>query len=621
MRISIRGECILIGELMGNRYEIVEQLGGGGMAIVYKGRDTILNRLVTIKVLRPEFTSDEDFVKRFRREAQAVASLSHPNIVSIYDVGRSDTVDYLVMEYIEGDNLKNLVRQHGSLTPNKAAQIAGQISEALEHAHENDIVHRDVKPQNILITKDGRAKLTDFGIARGATSATLTQTDAVMGSVHYLSPEQARGENTGPRSDIYSLGIVLYEMVTGALPFQGDTPVSVALKHIQDEAAPPASLNPAVPLSLEKIISRAMSKEPDKRYETARQMTQELETVFGAAPQDLVRVENDDEFATMVIPTVRGETGEDLPAVRETPQKKRSLGWIWALIFVLGLCAAGVWGFYFWFNVKEVVVPSVEGKPLLEAQQILTEQRIKFTTEDEPHPTVAKGFVIAQDPKAESKIKINRTVTLAVSTGPEMTTVPAVTGKKLDEAKNELEKAGLSVTEPVEYAYNENYADGAVCEQNPAGYSDIAKGSSVALVISRGRQPIVVPELAGLTEEQAKAKLAELKLELAVINRDARNNDYLSGQVTHQAPEEGNEVVENSQVTVMLNRVKETPVRYTFYDDEEHAVRIVVTDQNGTRTVLDRTIVKRVNENIAYYGKGMLQVFVDDSSLPGVELE
>ncbi|MHB8986009.1 MAG: protein kinase domain-containing protein, partial [Eubacteriales bacterium] len=293
----------MIGKLLGNRYQILEQLGGGGMAIIYKGRDTFLNRFVTIKVLRPEFTSDEEFVKRFSREAQAIARLSHPNIVSIFDVGREGEVPYLVMEYVEGDNLKNKIRTNGAISqPERAVEIARQVLSALQHAHDNNIVHRDIKPHNILITTGGAAKLTDFGIAREATTATLTQSDTIVGSVHYLSPEQARGETAGPGSDIYSLGIVMYEMLTGELPFNGDTPISVAIKHIQDVPAPPSRINPAVSPELEKVIIRAMAKNPADRFESARKMAEALTGAGYSGGDDSPRVIRADEFATRVLP-------------------------------------------------------------------------------------------------------------------------------------------------------------------------------------------------------------------------------------------------------------------------------------------------------------------------------
>jgi len=274
--------------MLGNRYEVLEKLGGGGMAIVYKGRDTYLNREVTIKVMRPEFTSDEDFVQRFRREAQAVARLSHANIVNIHDVGQEDGTHYLVLEYVRGDNLKNIIKQKGRLEPEDAVNIAVQVCEALEHAHNNNIVHRDIKPHNILITADGKAKLTDFGIAMETTAGTITRTDTIMGSVHYLSPEQARGETATARSDIYAVGILLYEMLTGKQPYSGDSPIAIALKHIQETPLPVNEVNPDVPAELAEVVGRAMEKKPELRYKSARELARRLEAAIDDTGQNTV---------------------------------------------------------------------------------------------------------------------------------------------------------------------------------------------------------------------------------------------------------------------------------------------------------------------------------------------
>lgn len=614
----------LIGKLLGNRYEILEQLGGGGMAIVYKGRDTILNRLVTIKVLRPEFTSDEDFVKRFRREAQAVASLSHPNIVSIYDVGRVDEVDYLVMEYIEGDNLKNLIRAHGPFTPAKAAQIARQISDALAHAHENKIVHRDVKPQNILMTMDGRAKLTDFGIARGATAATLTQTDTIMGSVHYLSPEQARGETTGPRSDIYSLGVVLYEMITGSLPFQGDTPVSVALKHIQDEPPRPSMLNPAVPLSLEKVVTRAMAKKPSGRYETAAQMSQELVDIGGTGLKESMRADAIDEFATRVIPTVHRAAGDGRAAGREERDergRKRRFGWYWAALAVAGLLAAGVMAFQFYFNVPEVNMPSVVGKNIEEAKAILLDNNIKnIEVAWSNHPTVAASKVISQEPQADTRIKVTRSVVITVSRGAEQREVPSVIGYKLSDAINRINQSDLQVADPVQEKYSEHYAQGSVLEQDPLPGQYIAKGSVVFLSVSKGKQPLMcrVPDLTGLTVEKAKAELERLNLKLAQNISRAASMDYLAGQVIAQVPARNTEVEEGTEVQLTVSDgpgpVARTAKVTAFFDDKkEHELRIVVKDVRGTRDAFvgDYKNKESVVKEITYYGKATVQVYID----------
>jgi serine/threonine protein kinase len=313
------------------------------MAVVYKGRDKFLNRLVTVKILRPEFTVDKNFVHRFQREAQAVASLSHPNIVSIYDVGQEENIHYLVMEYVPGDNLKSIIKKEGPLAPERALSIATQICEALQHAHENNIIHRDVKPHNILITSSGWAKLTDFGIAREITAATFTCADTVMGSVHYFSPEQAQGQPVGPKSDLYSLGVVLYEMLTGVVPYRGDSPVAVVIKHLQEQPELPSRLNPKIPPQLEKIVLRAMHKDPALRFESAREMLQYLKAAV--VPDHLDSgFSSADEMATRVLAPVDvpPETGRQ----KRKKRRLRPLGWVVLSLFLIALLTGGA----FWLK-------------------------------------------------------------------------------------------------------------------------------------------------------------------------------------------------------------------------------------------------------------------------------
>ncbi|HWJ03342.1 MAG TPA: Stk1 family PASTA domain-containing Ser/Thr kinase, partial [Verrucomicrobiae bacterium] len=288
----------MIGTLLGGRYEILFQLGGGGMALIYKARDTLLNRPVTVKVLRPEYTGDEEFVARFRKEAQAVAKLSHPNIVSVYDVGQENETHYIVMEYIEGRNLKQVIKELGTIPVKHAIDITRQICEGLQDAHENGIVHRDIKPHNILVMDNGRIKVADFGIAQIMSSITITSSETIVGSVHYFSPEQAKGGSTSIKSDIYSVGVVLYEMVTGKVPYEGETPIAVALKHIQERPIPPGRLNPQLPPEVERIILKAMEKDIAMRYNSAGEMARELSRISEHGDS---RMQDDDEYATRIL--------------------------------------------------------------------------------------------------------------------------------------------------------------------------------------------------------------------------------------------------------------------------------------------------------------------------------
>lgn len=277
---------LVIGQLLGNRYRILELIGEGGMALVYKAECVLLQRTVAVKILRPQYSSDKEFVTRFRREAQAAASLSHPNVVNIYDVGQDGGVHYIVMELIEGDNLKSLIRKEAPLPVNRALHIALQICEALRHAHDHNIIHRDIKPHNILLTADGRVKVTDFGIARAISAGGFTQTGVVMGSVQYFSPEQAKGQPVGPQSDLYALGCVLYEMLTGEVPFTGESPIAIALKHIQEKPVSVKKLRPGLPPGAVRVIEKALAKDPEERYPSAWSMIIDLRAALGIEPPE-----------------------------------------------------------------------------------------------------------------------------------------------------------------------------------------------------------------------------------------------------------------------------------------------------------------------------------------------
>jgi serine/threonine protein kinase len=313
------------GQILGNRYELIEKIGGGGMAVVYKARCKLLDRFVAVKILRPEFTNDEEFVKRFRIEAQSAASLSHPNIVSIYDVGHEGNIHYIVMEYIDGITLKEYISHEGFLKWKQAVNIAIQICSAIEQAHRNHIVHRDIKPHNILLTKDGIAKVTDFGIARAVSSSTITMVGSTIGSVHYFSPEQARGGFIDEKSDLYSLGIALYEMVTGKVPFDGDTPVAIALKHIQNQAKQPVEINKSIPKGVNDIIMRAIKKEQSQRYRTASDMLRDLYRVLKEPDGDFLVEDNTDGYPTRKIHALDEENfiqGEGQIEMHERDRKK-----------------------------------------------------------------------------------------------------------------------------------------------------------------------------------------------------------------------------------------------------------------------------------------------------------
>lgn len=614
--------------MLGNRYEILEQIGGGGMAIVYKGRDTILNRTVTIKLLRPEYTSDEDFVRRFRREAQAVASLSHPNIVSIYDVGREGDIHYLVMEYVDGEDLRGIIRREGRLEPERAVRIVRQVCDALDHAHENNIVHRDVKPHNILLTRSGRAKLTDFGIAREASAATVTNSDTIVGSVHYLSPEQARGEVADHKSDIYSLGVVLYEMLAGSVPFSGDSPISIAIKHIQNLPEPITKKNPDVPAALEWGVMKALQKDPAKRYRSAREMSFSIDEALTGDDGDTTRViaVNRDQMQALRAP------GMSSPA-RDKPAKRLSTaGWM-ILIALIGLMlGAAAYSFYRFVNVQEVKVPGVVGKQLAEAELILAEKGLKSKVKEQYDNTFAEGQVIDQDyGPNDPPVKINRVITLTVSKGSDLKTVPNVVRRSVIDARIKLAEAGFEMEEPPKEEYSGDVEKGLVMDQQPAANFRAPKGTKVAVRVSKGNEPASrkIPDLRGLTEGQARSKLAEVKLEL---DRDIiyqYSAQYLRGQIVSQTPGPNEQLIEGASVRVNVSSGPGPPARDATVtvripnDGKTHTVRIAVTDVQGTDNAYVNTHNpgEQVVKKVRYWGRAVIKVYIDDKLIEEKEMD
>ena len=623
----------MIGKLLGNRYEIIEKIGGGGMAIVYKGKDTYLNRIVTIKILRPEFTSDEDFIHRFRREAQAVARLSHPNIVNIHDVGQEDGIHYLVMEYVRGDNLSEIIKKSGCLSPAESARFAIQVCDALEHAHQNNIVHRDVKPHNILVTEEGRAKLTDFGIAMEASTTTITRTDTIMGSVHYLSPEQARGETATASSDIYAVGILLYEMLTGSKPYSGDTPIAVALKHIQETPRPIGEVNPEVPRELAAVVMRAIEKSPESRYKSAGELARYLEmalddgqaTVFLPADELAQRIKSDSDGK------ITGNSAPKTGPKEKSPTKT----WIWAAVIVLlaGLLAGGVYGFYnLYLNVPEFNVPSVIGKSFEDASDQLTGLGLQvkkvegFSDED-------VGMVIAQDiGPGDPAVKPPRTITLTVSKGPELTAVPSLYGLTQTDAEQKLKDAGLSLGQVTE-DYSADVDKDKIFAQNPAQGTQKAKESKVDIKVSLGpeHKTVKVPDLTGKTLDEARKLLGDLNLSLNEDTAWDYKAGYLHGQVISQDPGPDTEVDEGSTVNVTLNNGPGPVERQATVKIEDeipndglaHDVQIVVTDAEGRKVEYANKHVwgDKINKKITYVGQGIVQVFIDGNKKMEGELK
>ncbi|MVO99226.1 Stk1 family PASTA domain-containing Ser/Thr kinase [Paenibacillus lutrae] len=573
----------MIGTKLGGRYEILERIGGGGMALVYKGLDILLHRKVAVKMLRQQYVNDEEFIRRFRREAQAAASLSHPNVVSIYDVGQEGDVHYIVMEYVEGSTLNELIKERAPLPVEEAVHYGAQISDALEHAHQNEIIHRDIKPHNILIGKNGRVKVTDFGIARAATSSTITQTGSVVGSVHYFSPEHAKGTNTGEKSDLYSLGIVLYQMLTGELPFHGESPISVALKHLQEDIQDPRNLNPTLPQSVENIILKAVRKKPEERYQSARQMTEDLETCLQPNRRNEPKISfyndihHDDDENTIVIPAIRPnqsvhvfddeddeeESRQEVPKAAASsrtdslPNKKNSKKagiWIGILLVIAVLLGAAIYFIQDKAVIAEVPVPDVIGSTVEQAKAKLTAAKLGFEVEEVFDPKAA-GTVTDQTPRGDGiKLKEQSQVRLKVSKGPELKKMPALTGLNAEDAKAQLMQ-GFGLKEEqikITYDFSDKAEPNTVLEQTPKENEEFdAAAISVKLVASKGKETIKMPNLVGLSKEEAVSRISVSKLKVGAITEEP-NYKVAKGKVIKQFPYEADNDVPIGQTIGLI---------------------------------------------------------------------
>ena len=478
------------GQKINDRYEIIKTIGEGGMANVYLANDTILDRKVAIKVLRGDLSNDEKFIRRFKREALSVSNLSHPNIVEVYDVGEEDGNYYIVMEYIEGKTLKQLLQKRGALTLNEVIDIMTQLTDGLAHAHEAYIIHRDIKPQNIMIEDNGLVKITDFGIAMALNSTQLTQTNSVMGSVHYLPPEQANGKGSTVKSDIYSLGILMYELLTGSVPFKGDTAVEIALKHMKEKIPSIRKQNPTIPQSVENIVLKATAKNPKNRYDNVRDMYKDLQTALQRDNEKRLVYEypENDLEETKVIPqvtkeikqvidkpTAKEEDSEDNSVLKEKDEKNK-LPIILAVVLLGTLIVlAGVYLLITSKDVKEVKVPNVVGLTTEKAIKMIKEKGLEYTTKSEESATVEEGKVIRTEPKAGSTRTKKSTITIVESSGKEYVVLEDYTGQNYYEIKGKLEAKGIKVemkTKSVENASEYKDKKDNIISQEPAFNKD-----------------------------------------------------------------------------------------------------------------------------------------------------
>ena len=621
----------LVGLVFDHRYEVQQKIGVGGMADVYRGKDTLLGRPVAIKILHQNFGSDQDFVARFKREAQAAGKLNHPNVVSMYDVGFDQGFHYIIMEYVSGCTLKEYIQHHGDqVTVQEAVKITVAIAEGLEHAHMMGIVHCDVKPHNILITDSGRVKVTDFGIARAINSATtMMYTNSVMGSAHYISPEQASGKSINVSTDIYSLGVVLYELLTGEVPFRGETPVSVALQHVKDPVVVPRIKNAMIPPQLEQVVLIALEKEPGKRFGSISEMIQALRMSLGYRGGTSARPMQHD-FATQVLPPLETEVLEEeeeqqegiLAKLGSLPQKYVIGGAVFAFLL------AFLWAFLsfgnFWSN-STVDVPNVVGKQLSVATRLLEERHLRVSSSEVTNSDVPAGQVISQSPEPGESVKERRVVHLVVSKGAGDITIPDLQGMSFDQAREKLKALGLSIGK-ISYESDSSKDDGVVISQGLQAGGKASKGATVDITINQTKSTTVeIPNVVGMTIKEAKEALGNLGLSISKIS--GSNED--SAVVTAVSPAPGSSVKRDESITLVgqpkdgkkdgANAKQGTTkgvVDVTVPNGRaSQHVKLVVIDDDGGRVVYDGTNAPgdRIVKSVSGSGNVRVQIYLNNA--------
>lgn len=634
------------GEILGDRYELLEKIGEGGMAVVYKARCNKLNRFVAVKILKDEYADNEEIVKKFKKEATAIAKLSDTNIVNVLDVGSEGTRNYIVMELVNGKTLKEAISEFGSLNYETAITIAIQVAKALECAHKNSIIHRDIKPQNILVTEEGLVKVTDFGIAKSSDSATLTNTSTILGSAHYFSPEQAKGAFIDERTDIYSLGIVMYEMVTGKLPFEADSPVTIALKHLQEQVVPPKELNSRVPGSLNKVILKCMEKDADNRYQNVKDLIADLQKIK-ANPDALIGEEElqNQQTAehTIVMNAVKEpivtapkednnledeyyddyddyddedddyyDEDDDYDDRKNNRKNKKGKGLFIGIGAAIIIVLLGV-GAFFMFGgsgSKNVEVPNLIGMTMDEAEKAASAVDLRVVKVKEVKNEAKTGTIVESNPTAGSSVKKGSIIEVTVSGGEKIFMADLVEDE-LSDAKSKLESLGLKNIK-VRYDYSDEIPEGKVMSQDPNSGVEIEKDTKITLVVSKGKkvETIKVPSLIGMSENDAKDKLISLGFKVSVETQ-ATTDESKNGKVVGQSVDAGTTANPGDTVTLQVGNYKEEKISIGS---------IINTNMTGTQAVAALAAKGITNVSIDGNGSDMVASWTPDSATKGTQV-
>jgi len=646
----------MIGKLLNNRYKIKEKKGSGGMALVFKAQDILLDREVAIKMLRPEFVSDEDFINKFRQEAKSVARITHPNVVSIYDIVEGEDSLYLVMEYIRGENLKSIIKKRGRLTLVKALDIANQITAGVEVAHKNNIIHCDIKPHNILITENNKVKVTDFGIARAVSTSTMTITDTVMGSAHYFSPEQAQGKEINTYSDIYSIGVVLYEMITGEVPFKGESPISVALKHIQNEPKELKEVLPSIPEKVNELIMKTLAKDPEKRHDNATDLREEIvETLkyVKSEPGFNKESKNSKKSETKILKKseIKSKSLENKKNNAKsnrstnnrnyyTPDKKQSsklnkwIVWVIVIMFLFSAAAfAVIYFFKVYTEVPIVKVPDLLEKEYNEAVDIASQQGLSLQKSGEEifHNKIEEGHIVTQEPSPGERIKQTRKIVVSISKGPKVVEVPDFNNRPLRDAQVILENLGLS-QEQIEYEYSEQIRENHIISQSPEAGSQIDVNTKIKLIVSNGPSPIMVkmPSLLGVEKDKAFELIKNKGLNVGRLNY-SESTRYDENLIFYQQFSAGEEVPENNEVNLGIstglinnNNFEEhkTNIGINVVGSDKQEIKIIVKDSNGEEVVYQKVHSpgQYLNKTIYSVGPTVLEIYRDGELIKSQEI-